>query len=175
MLAAARNWPEGRFVVAGPQYPDSLTWPRNVERVIHLSPAHHRHFYNTLRYTLNITRRDMVAAGYSPSVRLFEAGACATPIISDTWKGLERFLMPAAEILLTRSGRQTLAYLRDIHEPERREIGLLARKRVLAAHTSAHRAMEFEQAAADAGLRTPDAGPGPSATLVETTSSGRHL
>ena len=175
MLAAARSWPEGRFVVVGPQYPDALAWPPNVERVIHLSPAHHRHFYNTLRYTLNITRRDMVEAGYSPSVRLFEAGACATPIISDTWKGLERFLIPAAEILLTRNARQTLAYLRDIPEPERRHVGLLARKRVLAAHTSAHRAMEFEQAVAEAGVRIPEAAPRPAPALVETTSSWRQL
>ena len=176
MLGPARRWPEGRFVVAGPQYPESVRWPSNVERVMHLSPAHHRHFYNTLRYTLNITRRDMVAAGYSPSVRLFEAAACGTPIISDTWKGLDRFLMPAAEILLARNARQILAYLRDIPENERRELGLAARTRVLGAHTSAHRAVEFEQAVAEAGLRPASAadsasGPG----LLEATPSWRAI
>lgn len=173
MLAAARNWSDGRFVVAGPQYPEAVEWPSNVRRMTHLSPEHHRHFYNTLRYTLNITRRDMVAAGYSPSVRLFEAAACATPIISDTWTGLDRFLMPAAEILLSRNARQTLSYLRDIPESERRQIGLRARERVLSAHTSAHRAVEFEQAVAAAGLGLAAAAPDPA--LVETRSSWRHL
>jgi spore maturation protein CgeB len=36
---------------------------------------------------MNITRADMIKAGYSPSVRLFEAAACGTPIISDYWEG----------------------------------------------------------------------------------------
>jgi spore maturation protein CgeB len=37
MLDAARHWPGGRFVVAGPQYPKSIEWPTNVERVQHLA------------------------------------------------------------------------------------------------------------------------------------------
>ena len=153
MLACAREWPGGAFVVAGPQYPESLAWPPNVQRVTHLSPENHRRFYNSLRFTLNVTRADMVRAGYSPSVRLFEAAACGTPIISDEWKGLDRLLTPAAEILLARNGQDTLRYLRRIDEPTRRELGLRARARVLAAHTSAHRAMELESYAAEAGLR----------------------
>jgi spore maturation protein CgeB len=173
MLAAARRYPEGRFVVAGPQYPKAISWPANVSRVTHLSPALHRRFYNTLRFTLNITRRDMVAAGYSPSVRLFEAAACGTPIISDTWKGLDRFLMPGAEILLSRNARETMSYLRDIPEEDRREIGMRARTRVLGAHTAAHRAIEFEEAVAAAGLRSassPAAAPvPPRSPLAETT------
>lgn len=42
-----------------------------------------------LSITLNLTRTDMIKAGYSPSVRLFEAAACGMPIISDYWLGLE--------------------------------------------------------------------------------------
>ncbi len=153
MLDAARTWPSGRFVVAGPQYPESIDWPANVTRVMHLSPDQHRHFYNTLRFTLNITRRDMVAAGYSPSVRLFEAAACGTPIISDNWTGLDRFFEPGVEILLSDDGADTLRYLRDVPEVERRELGARARAKVLGAHTAAHRAREFEAAVAEAGVR----------------------
>lgn len=172
LLSAARQWRRGRFVVAGPQYPDTVAWPPNVHRVMHLAPAGHRRFYNTLRYTLNITRRDMVAAGYSPSVRLFEAAACGTPIVSDNWKGLEWFFVPAAEILLSRNARQTLGYLQDIPEADRRAIGARARARVLAAHTAAQRAAEFEDAVAQAGLRTAGSSKesaGLADTLVETT------
>src|SRR4051812_3498305 len=89
LLEPAREWTEGRFVVAGAQYPEDIVWPTNVDRVQHLPPRKHRGFYNRQRFTLNITRADMVAAGYSPSVRLFEAAACGTPIISDLWPGLE--------------------------------------------------------------------------------------
>lgn len=153
MLAAAASWPEGRFIVAGPQYPAAIAWAANVARVIHLNPAEHRRFYNSLRYTLNVTRRDMVKAGHSPSVRLFEAAACGTPIVSDTWPGLDRFFTPGAEILLARDARETLSYLREIPEAERRAIGERARERVLRSHTAPHRAAELEQYAADAGLR----------------------
>jgi spore maturation protein CgeB len=148
MLNAAAQAPGSRFVVAGPQYPESIAWPANVERVVHLAPSEHRRFYNALRYTLNVTRADMVRAGYSPSVRLFEAAACGTPIISDTWKGLDRFFTPGVEILLSRSARQTLGYLNDIPDADRRDIGARARLRVLNAHT----AMELESYAAEAGL-----------------------
>jgi spore maturation protein CgeB len=151
MLDAAGRWPDGRFIVAGPQYPDSVVWPANVERVIHLAPAEHRRFYNRLRYTLNVTRRDMVRAGYSPSVRLFEAAACATPIVSDTWPGLERFFTPGSEILISRSADDTLACLRDIPEAERAAIGRRGRERVLRAHTAAHRAIELERYVHEAG------------------------
>ena len=141
----------GRFVVAGPQYPDSIAWPPNVDRIIHLAPRDHRHFYNSVRYTLNITRADMVRAGYSPSVRLFEAAACATPIISDNWDGLERFFTPGAEILIAADWRETLAYLTGIDEATRTAIGRRARERVLGSHTSAHRAAQLESYVAEAG------------------------
>lgn len=44
LLELARRLPECRFVVAGPQYPDSIAWPANVERVEHLPPAEHAKF-----------------------------------------------------------------------------------------------------------------------------------
>jgi len=50
--------------------------------------------------TLNLTRDDMAIAGYSPSVRLFEASACGAAIVSDAWDGLEDFLTPSEEVLL---------------------------------------------------------------------------
>jgi len=144
MLQPARKWKAGRFVVAGPQYPESIDWPRNVDRITHLAPAEHRYFYNRSRYTLNVTRHDMVRAGYSPSVRLFEAAACGTPIISDDWAGLDTVFVPEREILIARRASDTLSYLRDIPEPQRKRIGLAARRRVLSAHTAVHRASELE-------------------------------
>jgi spore maturation protein CgeB len=144
MLDAARAWPEGRFAVAGPQYPETVRWPGNVERIIHVPPREHRAFYNRQRFTLNITREDMIRAGYSPSVRLFEAAACGVPIISDYWDGLETFFALDREILISRSAEDTLGYLQVVPEERRREIAAAARRRVLAAHTAAHRAAELE-------------------------------
>src|SRR3546814_16608778 len=69
----------------------------NVERIDHVPPAAHADFYSSCRFSLNLTRQDMVRTGYSPSVRLFEAAACGSPIISDPWAGLEGLFIPEAE------------------------------------------------------------------------------
>jgi spore maturation protein CgeB len=140
----ARRWLTGRFVVAGPQYPGHIVWPTNVRRIDHLTPSEHRGFFAAQRYTLNLTRGAMVRAGYSPSVRLFEAAACGVPMISDYWDGLDSFFKIGVEILVARSPDEVLEYLRNVDEPERREIGRRARARVLAEHTAAHRAQELE-------------------------------
>ncbi|HTF80670.1 MAG TPA: glycosyltransferase, partial [Cytophagales bacterium] len=133
----------------GPQYPADIIWPSNVHRIDHLAPAEHRKFYNAQRFTMNITRADMVSRGYSPSVRLFEAAACGTPIISDNWEGLSTLFEPGSEILIASSKEDTLRYLLHIDETERKEIGLRARERVLREHTAAHRAAELEAYALD--------------------------
>lgn len=144
LVGPARKWKSGRFVVAGPQYPAEVRWPANVEHTAHLPPSQHRAFYNRQRFTLNVTRADMIAAGWSPSVRLFEAAACATPIISDCWEGIDTLFEPGREILLAHNGDEVLRMLRDVPEGERRAIGERARSRVLAEHTAADRARELE-------------------------------
>ena len=140
----ARRWPEARFAVAGPLYPADLEWPDNVERIEHVGPDRHAWFYGRQRFTLNVTRADMVRWGYSPSVRLFEAAACGVPIISDEWPGLATIFAPDREILVARSGADVFRFIRDTSEAERRQLALNARRRVLASHTAAHRAALLE-------------------------------
>jgi spore maturation protein CgeB len=144
LLAPARGCPDRRFVVAGPMYPAELTWPDNVDRVEHLAPPEHPAFYGGQRFTLNLTRADMRRAGYAPSVRLFEAAACATPIISDEWRGIETFFQPGREILIARTTLDVMAYLGGMGDDERRALGERARAAVLARHTALHRAVELE-------------------------------
>ena len=141
----ARRLPSKSFMLAGPQYPKSLKWPRNVRRIFHLNPRWHARFYSSSRFTLNVTRRDMVLAGYSPSVRLFEAAACAATIVSDSWPGIDQFFQPKAEILLPDSTNDVVNYVSSADDPEWRRIGLRAQERVLAEHTSECRAQQFEQ------------------------------
>lgn len=144
MLDAAGYYRSGKFVVAGPQYPSSIQWPENVQRIEHLPPSAHRRFYNSQRFTLNITRADMIKAGYSPSVRLFEAAACGTPIISDYWDGIDSIFEIGTEILIANSASDTLRYLTEISEEERLQIGQRARANVLQQHTAEHRATQLE-------------------------------
>src|ERR1043166_2841455 len=149
LVKPARRAHKLRTVVAGPMYPDEISWPVNVERFEHLAPALHRRFYNSQRFTLNLTRADMRAVGYSPSVRLFEAAACATPIISDYWPGLETFFKLGHDIVTASTADEVLRYLSEISESERRAIGQRARKRVLADHTAERRAIELEEYVAE--------------------------
>ena len=144
LLEPARRLPQARFVVAGPQFPTGVAWPANVERIEHLAPSDHRVFYAGQRFTLNITRAAMVAAGYSPSIRLFEAAACGVPVIGDWWEGLDTFLTPGEEILVAQSTEEVERYLRDLPPEAGVAIGVRARARMLAEHTAAHRAIALE-------------------------------
>jgi spore maturation protein CgeB len=143
LIEVARQAPDLSFAVAGPQYPSSIRWPVNVERLEHVAPAEHAAFYCSSRFTLNVTRREMIAAGFSPSVRLFEAAACGVPIISDAWNGIETFFTPGAEIFLADDASAVLGVLRDPVAGVR--AGKAARARVLTSHTSARRAEELER------------------------------
>lgn len=143
LIEPARRAPDLRFIVVGPQFPPDVSWPANVERGEHLSPPEHRAFYNAQRFTLSVTRVDMAAAGYAPSVRLFEAAACAVPVITDPWPGLETFFAPGTEILVAETTGEVLRLL-DLPDAERLAIGRAARARTLAAHTGAHRAAALE-------------------------------
>ncbi len=153
LIEPARRAPHLRFVVAGPQYPASIAWPANVERFEHVGPADHAEFYGLSRFTLNVTRADMVRAGWSPSVRLFEAAACATPIISDPWEGLDAIFRPGRDIVVAPDGNAVLEALTAMPEAERQTIGMAGRARVLADHTAAHRAAELERYIVEARSR----------------------
>ncbi len=144
LTGPARAMPDRRFAVAGPLYPETIAWPRNVSRMSHLAPPRHPTFYAAQRFTLNVTRADMIAAGWSPSVRLFEAASCGVPIISDAWPGLDELFQPGAEILVAETGAEVERLLCDMPEPERRGVAAAARRKVMAAHTSAARAAELD-------------------------------
>ena len=142
LLEPARRLPEQRFVVAGPLYPDSIEWPENVDRIEHLPPPRHPAFYAEQAFTLNVTRAEMRRAGWSPSVRLFEAAACGVPVVSDRWEGLETLFSPGREILVADGADDVLGFLEHADGPR---IGALARRRVLAEHTAECRVVELER------------------------------
>ncbi|SFU89802.1 Spore maturation protein CgeB [Methylobacterium sp. 174MFSha1.1] len=158
LIEPARRAPHLAFAVAGPQYPDGIDWPPNVARLDHVAPADHPAFYAASRYTLNVTRADMIAAGYSPSVRLFEAAACGTPLISDSWDGLDTVLTPGREILVAEGPEAVLAILNSRDEATRTAQADSARARVLSRHTAACRAAELEAALQEATLHEAGAG-----------------
>lgn len=144
-VQAARRAPERRFVLAGSQYPADFPWTDNVFFVRHLTPDAHPAFHAASRLTLNVTRAAMARNGWCPSGRLFEAAACGTPILTDRWPGLESFFTPGEEILTAADADDTLEALSRSPDALAAIAGR-ARERLLAEHTSAHRAAEMEAA-----------------------------
>jgi spore maturation protein CgeB len=143
LIEPARRLTGHKFIVAGSRYPDTIDWPENVERIEHLRPEDHASFYSRQRFTLNVTRSDMVAAGWSPSVRLFEAASCGTPIISDRWDGLDTFFPDGEAILICDEATEIVHALTKMTEVRCEAMAGMARRRVLAHHTGPKRAEEL--------------------------------
>jgi spore maturation protein CgeB len=146
LIEPAKRLPHMRFVVAGPQFPAGIDWPANVERIEHLPPSEHASFYSRQRFTLNVTRSDMVAAGWSPSVRLFEAAACRTAIISDRWRGLEELFPDRRAAIIATSGDDVVRALTELGDGERHAMANEAHRRVMHSHTGHARARQFAEA-----------------------------
>jgi spore maturation protein CgeB len=144
LVEPARRMNHSAFAVAGPQYPTNSEWPANVTHIEHLPPSEHAGFYCAQDFTLNVTRADMKSAGYSPSVRLFEAAACGVPVITDAWPGLETIFRINDEILVAETSSDVVALLKGMAADRRRAIATAARAAVLAHHTCDHRAAELE-------------------------------
>lgn len=142
-IEPARRRPDRRFVIGGSQYPADFPWMRNIYYVSHMPPPQHPAFYCASAITLNVTRGPMADIGFCPSGRLFEAAACETPILSDTWEGLDSFFEPGREILVARNTDDALAAL-DLSPGELSRVARAGRERTLAEHTAACRARELE-------------------------------
>ena len=144
LLDVAALLPERRFIVAGPLYPEDIRWPANLRHIPHLEPARHAAFYSSAAWQLNATRADMIAAGWSPSVRIFEAGACGAAIISDYWPGIDELFVPGREIALPGSTEEARCLIEDTHLDDRRAMGAAMRAKILAQHSSQRRAEQLE-------------------------------
>jgi spore maturation protein CgeB len=143
-IEPTRRRPAQRFLIGGAQYPTEFPWTDNIFFVRHLPPADHPAFFASCRLTLNVTRQVMAEMGWCPSGRLFEAAACGATMLTDAWEGLDAFFEPGREILVARSGADTVAAL-DLSDRELREIARAGRERTLAEHTSDRRAVTLER------------------------------
>jgi spore maturation protein CgeB len=142
-IEPARRRPNDRFIIGGAQYPPDFPWGANVFFWRHVAAHEHPKFYASARSTLNVTRQAMAALGWCPSGRLFEAAACAAPIVSDWWEGLDEFFAPEREIMVVRTTNDVMEAV-ERSDTELSRIGVAARQRVLTGHTAARRAAELE-------------------------------
>lgn len=155
-LAPASRTPGEVFVLAGSLYPHDpkdgsplFPCPQNVRRFPHVGPNDHAALYSSSRATLNITRADMAASGHCPSGRLFEAAACQTPLLSDTWNGLHDFFTED-ELFAVHNADDVLRVL-ELPNEELASVAQRAYQRTMAEHTGTQRAKELVAAIEDAG------------------------
>ena len=126
----------------------------NLYFVQHMPPAEHPAFFCSSRLTLNVTRQAMADYGFCPSGRLFEAASCGTPIITDTWEGLDSFFTPGTEILPAKTTSDVLDAL-SLSDVELKRIAEAARARTLHKHTAEARAQQLEDLCASSTRATP--------------------
>ena len=142
-LAAASQAPKRSFVLGGSGWSDKPL-PANVRLLGHVGTAEHNALNSTPLAVLNVTRDSMVANGWSPATRVFEAAGAGACLITDAWPGIELFLEPDREVLVAHDGEEVAAHVEEL-EPERaRAIGAAALDRVLRDHTYAQRAEQVE-------------------------------
>jgi spore maturation protein CgeB len=143
-LRPAELAPDRRFVLGGSGW-DDKPLPPNVAWVGHVGTAAHNAFNCTPLAVLNVTRDSMVANGWSPPTRVFEAAGAGACLITDAWAGIEDFLEPDEEVFVATCGREVAERVRHLTPDVADRVGAAARERVLRDHTYAQRAEQVEE------------------------------
>ena len=95
--------------------------PPNVRWIGHVGTADHNAFNCSATAVLNVTRDSMVANGWSPATRVFEAAGVGACLITDAWEGIEDFLDPGTEVLVASDGAEVAAHLRALDDDRARD------------------------------------------------------
>ncbi len=155
-LAAARAHPELRWGAYGVRYP-----PEAVEALAEAG-VDYRGYAPSLevpeifargRVTLHIPRQAYVEglAGI-PTIRVFEALACAIPLVSAPWSDIENLFRPGDFVLAATPAEMRRHILRLLRNPEAAvEQAARGLETVLARHTCEHRADELLEVARELG------------------------
>jgi spore maturation protein CgeB len=142
-LRAATLAPDARFALGGEGWGDRAL-PPNVRYLGHVPTQRHNEVNGSARLVLNIHRDSMVANGWSPATRMFEAAGAAACQVTDSWRGIEEFFEPGAEILVAEDAEAVASFVRSIDDATADAIGERARLRALRDHTYDQRAMTLD-------------------------------
>lgn len=142
-LKPAAALPDQRFLIGGNGW-ETKAMPANVRHRGHVYTAEHNAFNCTPRAVLNVARDSMAHIGFSPATRVFEAAGAAACLITDSWEGIEQFLVPDREVLVARDGQDVAEHLAALTPERATAIGRAALARVLAEHTYDLRAEQVD-------------------------------
>ena len=168
LLEPAAALPKEHFVVAGPLYPETIAWPANVERIDAPQPREHRAFYNSQRYTLNVTRARHGARRLFAQRAALRGGGLRHADHQRRLAGTgDAFSSPGTRSSWPRFGEQVVARSsQNLPERSGAPIGRRARQRVLA---RAHRRPSRRRAGGHSSAAPP------SRPRARATSSQPHF
>ncbi|MGC3997442.1 MAG: glycosyltransferase [Anaeromyxobacter sp.] len=107
------------------------------------------------RATVHVPRRPYVEALPGiPTIRVFEALACGTPLVCAPWEDAERLFRPGQDYLVARDGAEMARHLRAVREEPGLALALArsGRESIEARHTCAHRVDELLAVTAELGI-----------------------
>lgn len=113
--------------------------------------------YARFRVTVHVPRQPYVhALPGIPTIRVFEALACGIPLVCAPWEDSEGLFDPGTDFLIARDGAAMRRHLADVlGDPGlARSLAESGRRRVLAAHTCAHRVDELLALLAGVGVHS---------------------
>jgi spore maturation protein CgeB len=140
-LRAAALAPEFSFVLGGEGWAGKPL-PSNVRWIGHVGTGEHNRVNCSARMVLNLNRDSMVAVGFSPPTRIFEAAGAGACLITDEWLGIDAFFQPGREILIARGAEEIVGHLRNCTAEAAQALGRRMRARALQDHTYELRARE---------------------------------
>ena len=121
-LRAAKLAPEMRFILGGEGWAGK-TMPANVRWIGHVGTGSHNRINASARMVLNINRDSMADVGFSPPTRVFEAAGAGACLITDKWRGIEKFFDPGREILVAENAEEIVGFLRGKSAADARTMG----------------------------------------------------
>ena len=110
--------------------------------------------YGESGVTIHVPRRQYTN-GLSgiPTVRMFEAMACGTPLLCSTWNDEEKLFRPGEDYLCVADGRAMVAEIECLLKDDaaRQQIAQSGRQTILRRHTCAHRAQQLTEICEELG------------------------
>ncbi len=138
----SKQMPEQVFAIGGQGFDLDLGKTRRVGDV----PLNaFRHFCRRSKINLNITRQAHASVYASSSSRPFELAAMGCCIVSNPYNGLDKWFEAGKEIIVVQDEQEAIDTYKSLlgDSKKRKEMGQLARKRVLSQHTAKQRAKEL--------------------------------
>jgi len=149
LVAPAAALRHRKFAVYGVRYPDAVRHQlreAGIEFRGYLPNLDAAQTYAASRTSLHVPRR-FYANGLSgiPTIRMFEAMACASPLICSPWTDTERLFSPGQDYLCAQNGTEMQAQIEFLLKDEvaRKQLAENALTTVRGRHTCAHRAAEL--------------------------------